>query len=61
MIRVEDPSGKICDPNKMEDVNLKVFIMIKGINESKTFTKNVSCECRCEYDGGKCNLRQMEQ
>ena len=29
---------------KIEDVNLKVLNIIKGINESKTFTKHISCE-----------------
>ena len=29
--------------------------MIKGINESKTLAKHISCECRCEFDGRKCN------
>ena len=24
--------------------------MIKGINESKTLIKHISCECRCEFD-----------
>ena len=38
----------------MEDMNLKVFNMIKAINESKTLAKYISCECRCEFDGRKC-------
>ena len=32
--------------------------MIPGINESKTSTKDVSCECKCRFDGKKCNLNQ---
>ena len=40
---VEDPFVRAFVPNKMEDVNLKVFNMIKRINESKTLTKHVSC------------------
>ena len=32
---VEDLFGKICVPSKIEDVNLRNFNMIKGINESK--------------------------
>ena len=32
--------------------------MIKGINESKTLVKQISCECRCEFDGRKCNSKQ---
>ena len=30
---VEDTFGRIYVPNKIEDVSLKVFNMIKGINE----------------------------
>ena len=29
--------------------------MITGINESKTLTKHTSCECKCRFDGRKCN------
>ena len=39
---VEDPLGKICIPNKIKEVNPNVFNTIKGINESKTLSKNIS-------------------
>ena len=55
---VEDPFCRICVHNKIEDVNLKVFNPIKGINESKTLIKHISCACRCEFDGNKFSLRQ---
>ena len=29
--------------------------MITGINESKTLAKDISCECKCKFDGRKCN------
>ena len=32
--------------------------MITVINESKTLTKNISFECRCKFDGRKCNSDQ---
>ena len=32
--------------------------MITGINESKTLTKHISCECKCKFDGRKCNSNQ---
>ena len=38
-----------------EDLNLRVFNRITGINESKTLTKHVSCECKCKFDERKCN------
>ena len=39
-----DRCTKICVPNKTENVDVKVFNMITGINETKTFTKHVSCD-----------------
>ena len=33
--------------------------MIPEINVSKTLTKFISGECKCKYDGGKCNSNQM--
>ena len=32
--------------------------MITGINESKTITKHVSCECKCKIDGRNCGSDQ---
>ena len=32
--------------------------MITEINESKTLTKHISCECKCKFDGRKCNSDQ---
>ena len=51
-------SNKVCVSNKTEDLNLNFFNMITGINESKTLTKQISCECNCKFDGRKCNSDQ---
>ena len=50
-------SNKVCVPTK-KDLNLSVCNIITGINESKILTKDVSCECKCKFDGRKCNLNQ---
>ena len=52
---LNDLSDKVHVPNKIEDLNLSVSNMITGINESKTLTKHISCECNCKFDGRKCN------
>ena len=44
-----------CVPNKKEDVNLNVFNMITRINVSKILSKHISCDCKCKFDGKKCN------
>ena len=55
---LNDLSNKVCIPNKTEDLNLRVFNMITGINESKTLTKHISCKCKRKFDGTKCNSNQ---
>ena len=32
--------------------------MITEINKSKTLTKHMSCECKCQFDGRKYNSNQ---
>ena len=51
-------SKKVCIPNKTEDLNLSVSNMITGANESKTLTEHISCECKCKFNGTKCNSNQ---
>ena len=38
-----------------QDLNIIVFKMITGINELKTLPKHISYECKCKFDGRKCN------
>ena len=55
---LNDLSNKVCVPNKTEDFSLSVFDMITGINELKTLTKHIPCECKCKFDGWR--LIQIE-
>ena len=54
---LNDLSNKICVPNKI-DLNLSVFNIIIGINESKTLTKHILCEYKYKFDGRSCNSDQ---
>ena len=38
---------------KKQDLNLRVFNMTAGINESQTSTNHISRECKCRFDGRK--------
>ena len=55
---INELSNKVCVPNKTEDLNLSVLNMITGINESKTLSKHISCECKCKFDVRICNPGQ---
>ena len=46
IVSIYDISNKRCVPSKAENLNLNVFEMITGINESKSLTKHVSCKCK---------------
>ena len=52
------PFGRICVPNKMENININVFNMITRTNESKTLTKHIPWGCKCKFGGTKCNSNQ---
>ena len=43
-----DLSNIVCVPKKGEYLNLSRFNMITGINESKTLTKHISCQRKCD-------------
>ena len=48
-------SNKACVPNKTENLNLSILNMITEINEEKTLTKHIPCQCKCKFDERKCN------
>ena len=45
-------SNEVCVPNKTENLNISVFNMITGINESTPLAKFIAC---------KCNVNLMEE
>ena len=52
---LEDLSNKVFVPNKTDDLNLSVFNIISGTNQSKILTKYISFKCKRKCDGRKCN------
>ena len=55
VILLYDLSIKVCVPNNTKDLNISIFNMIIGVNESKIKKKHISCECECKFDRRKCN------
>ena len=50
---LNNQSNRVWVPNKTEDLNIHVFKIITGINESKILTKHISCKWECQFDGRK--------
>ena len=55
---LDEVSGRECVLNETEYLNLNVFNMITGINESRTLPKHISCKCECNFYRRKCQLNQ---
>ena len=47
---INDSSRKVCVLNKTEVLNLSMFNMITGKNQSKILAKDISCKCKCKFD-----------
>ena len=55
---LNDQNDRVCIQNKAKDWNLSIFNLITRTNEWKILTKDISCEYKCKFDGGKCNSNQ---
>ena len=53
-----DLFNKVCVQNKTEHLNIHVFNMITGENESKILTKDISYKCKDKFVGRKSNSNQ---
>ena len=51
---INDPYARICVPDTIKNLNVKVFNMISGINE----TGHIKWKCKCRLDGIICNSKQ---
>ena len=47
--------SKTCIPSEKKDVNVKVFNMIKRLNEVKTWVEYISCDFKWKFDSRTCN------
>ena len=45
---INDPYAKICIPDVIKDLNIKVFNLISRTNETKNIKWHETCKCRLE-------------
>ena len=51
LCRYVESCNTLNDLSNKAYLNLSIFNMITGINQSKTLTKHISCESKCIFDG----------
>ena len=55
---INDPYAKICVPDVIKNLDLKVFNLLKVINETRSIKQHESCKCICRLDKTICNNKQ---
>ena len=55
---INDPYAKICVPNVIKDLNVKVFNLMSITNETRYIKWHETCKCKCKLDASVCNNKQ---
>ena len=55
---INDPYAKICVPDVIKDLNIKVFNLMTRTNEKRHIKWHETCKCKCRLDASICNSKQ---
>ena len=55
---INDPYAKICVPDVIKDLNVKVFNLMSRTNERRFVKWHETCKCKCRLDAIVCNNKQ---
>ena len=55
---IHDPYAKLCAPNLIKKINIKVFNLMSRTNETKYIEWHETCICKCRLDASVCNNKQ---
>ena len=55
---INDPMAKLCVPDIVRDMNIKVFNLLARINKTRKVVWHETCKCACRLTSTVCNDRQ---
>ena len=55
---INDPYAKICVPDVVKNLNVKVFNLMPRTNETRHIKWHETCKCKCRLDASVCNNKQ---
>ena len=55
---INDPYAKMCVPDIVKNLNVKVFNLMSRTNETKHIKWHETCKCKCRLDASVCNNKQ---
>ena len=56
--KINDPYAKICVSDAVKDLNVKVFDLMLGTNETRHIKWHETCKYKCRLDASVCNNKQ---
>ena len=55
---INDPFAKLCVPDAIKNLNVKVFSLMLRTNETKHIEWHETCKCKCRLHSSVCNNKQ---
>ena len=55
---INNPYAKVCVPNVVKNMNIKVFSLMSRTNETRHIEWHETCKCKCRLDASVCNNKQ---
>ena len=55
---INNPSAKLCVPDTIKNINVKVFNLISRTNETRHIEWHKTCKCKFRLDASFCNNKQ---
>ena len=56
---LDNPMSKICVPNIIKNVNMKVYNFLMMLNETRNTLWQESCKCVCRLNSSVCNSKEI--
>ena len=56
---LDDPTAKLCVPNIIKGINMKVYNFLMRLNETRNVLWHESCKCVCRLNSSVCNSKQI--
>ena len=56
---INDPYGKLCVPDTIKNINVKVFNLMSKTNETRHIKWHKTCKYKCRLDVSVCNNKQI--
>ena len=54
-----DPMAKLCVPNIIKGINMKVYNFLMRLNETRNVLWHESCKCVCRLNSSVCNSKRI--